>query len=63
MHARLLAHVDLVLMLVQVDTLSHCRVVRQTTATRVARPERIVLHVAKPHREVLCPPLFLLYLC
>ena len=58
MHARPLAHVDLVVMLAQVDTLKRCRVVRQTTATRLARVERIVLHVVKRHREVSCLPLF-----
>ena len=58
MRARPPAHVDQVVMMAQVDTLRHCRVVRQTTATRMARVERIVLHVAKPHREVSCPPLF-----
>jgi hypothetical protein len=61
MHVRQVARVDLVLMLAQVDTLKRCRVVRQTTATRLARVERIVLHVAKPHREVLCPLRFFLY--
>ena len=54
MHARPLAHVDLVVMLAQVDTLRRCRVVRQTTATRTVRVERIVLHVAKRDREVSC---------
>ena len=58
MHARLLAHVDIVLMLATFGSLNHCRVVRQTTATRQARMERIVLHVARRHREVLCLPLF-----
>ena len=58
MHARPLAHVDIVFMLAQVDTLKRVRVVRQTTATRLARVERIVLHVVKRHREVSCPPLF-----